>query len=428
MGSSLSSSSQPEPVECSEAPLVCATTVDELAAVPASAFETSRVVLHAIDLTGDRGGASRGLPVFSAPLARAVFLGCVLPASLRVRAAREGATIFPRLPDLPYRLFRGLYGGVELYEGFDEADEAAVWTDRRVYDHYQRTGAPGAGDVLEGVARALHDFSVRRALHEFVDEPGRRVAGIMGGHSLARTAEDYREVARLSRALTRSGYTVVHGGGPGAMEAASLGAFLAPHPDGALDDALAELGRVPTFRDGTHRWVASALAVRRRYLVDGGAGNGVSLAVPTYLYAHEPTTVFSSHVAKLFENSVREASLLAIATSGLVVAPGSAGTVMEVFADACEGVYGSVKDAAGQPIFSPMVFLNERFWTEELPVMPLLRRLAERARNPEFGQLLFCAGSGDEAVRLVEENDPMRDGRRPAFASPSPAPGSGEEQ
>jgi predicted Rossmann-fold nucleotide-binding protein len=59
----------------------------------------------------------------------------------------------------------------------------------------------------------------------------------MGGHAVPRGDETYRAAAELGASLTAAGRTVLTGGGPGAMEAANLGAYLSPWPD-SLDDAL----------------------------------------------------------------------------------------------------------------------------------------------------------------------------------------------
>jgi hypothetical protein len=52
-------------------------------------------------------------------------------------------------------------------------------------------------------------------------------------------------------------------------------------------------------------------------------------------------------------------------------APGSAGTIQEVFQDAAQNHYESFGLA------SPMVFLDTTYWTETKPVYPLLCSLAE---------------------------------------------------
>ena len=51
--------------------------------------------------------------------------------------------------------------------------------------------------------------------------------------------------------------------------------------------------------------------------------------------------------------------------------------MQEIFQDACENYY------AGQSAVAPMVLLGRRYWTEELPVWPLLQALAAgRAMEP----------------------------------------------
>ena len=51
-------------------------------------------------------------------------------------------------------------------------------------------------------------------------------------------------------------------------------------------------------------------------------------------------------------------------------APGSAGTVQEVFQDATQNHYGLFAT------LSPMVFLDVDFWRHTMPAEPLLRSLA----------------------------------------------------
>ena len=50
------------------------------------------------------------------------------------------------------------------------------------------------------------------------------VVAVMGGHGLERYDPEFARVARISRTLTRLGFLMVSGGGPGAMEAGNRGA------------------------------------------------------------------------------------------------------------------------------------------------------------------------------------------------------------
>lgn len=283
---------------------------------------------------------------------------------------------------LPFR--SEVYGPDELFEGFDPAD-ADSYARTPDFRAYRSTKLPASREV--GMLRALHDQSITDARDDLL--AGRRVVAIMGGHTLARTAPAYAEVAGLARALAREGFLVVSGGGPGAMEATHLGALLAPHPDGRLDDALAHLARVDAFPD-EERLVAPGGSVDRDALqalhawqvpafelVAGlaPAERGMSLAVPTWFYGQEPPTPFASHIAKYFSNSLREDGLLAIAGDGVVYAEGRAGTVQEVFQDAAQNAYHVIRER-----FSPMAFLDTGgCWSQRLVVEPLLRELFDPA-------------------------------------------------
>ena len=96
-----------------------------------------------------------------------------------------------------------------------------------------------------------------------------------------------------------------------------------------------------------------------------------SVSIPTWLYGHEPSTPFATHIAKLFENALREDGLLTIAKGGVVYAPGSAGTMQEVFQDAVQNHYLSFGYS------SPMIFLGIDYWSKTIPVYNLLTSLSE---------------------------------------------------
>lgn len=320
----------------------------------------------------------------------AVFLGCVVEPAVQRRLIRE-ATVFPRFPDLPFRAFRSrLYGAEELFAGYTPGDPATMASafDTQVYHWFDATRR--GHNVVDLLAQRVHDHSIDDALeHLLAGGTRKRVVAIMGGHGMRRDDASYAEVARLARELTRSGFVCASGGGPGAMEATNFGAWMAPHADEALAEALAMLADAPTF-EPIPNWLDVAFAVRTRWPLAEGTLN--SLGIPTWHYGHEPPNVFASHIAKYFANSIREDGLLAIALAGVVFAPGSAGTIQEVFQDAAQNHYKSFGVA------SPMVFMGRDYWTREKPVYPLLAQLAE---GHDYGELLAIEDDAEAIAALL---------------------------
>jgi predicted Rossmann-fold nucleotide-binding protein len=310
--------------------------------------------VQSVDLT-DRTDA-----LLAADVTGAVFLGCPMTREAAARVGAAGALVFPPIPGLPFDPYRGfVYTPDELFDGLDEGYEATP--DARSYAWFRRTRSDG--DVFASMLRAVHDDSVSDALDELL--VGARVVGVMGGHAMARGTEAYAGAARLGRALARAGFTVATGGGPGAMEAANLGAYAAPFEDTMLTDALRVLAKVPSFVPSVTEWARAAFEVRGRW-----PGGGPSVAVPTWFYGHEPPNAFAAHIAKYFSNATREDGLLARCTAGVVFLPGAAGTVQEIFDNATPNYY----ESRGEP--TPMVLVDRAHWTEHLPAWPLLRALA----------------------------------------------------
>jgi predicted Rossmann-fold nucleotide-binding protein len=119
----------------------------------------------------------------------------------------------------------------------------------------------------------------------------------------------------------------------------------------------------------------------------------VSLGVPTWLYGHEPATPFATHIAKYFDNSIREDSILTIAKGGIIYSPGSAGTMQEIFQEAVQNHYLSFGYA------SPMIFMNKEYWTEEMPVYRLMEHLVEKGKYKNL--LMTITDSTSEIVQTI---------------------------
>src|SRR5699024_3974997 len=100
-------------------------------------------------------------------------------------------------------------------------------------------------------------------------------------------------------------------------------------------------------------------------------------------------------------NALREDLLLAHSTHGLVVLPGAAGTVQEVFQMATRLYYEvDTTEEDGRPArpLTPLVLVGVEHWTSRLPVWPLLRALVDGRR---MGQVLNLVDIGEEAAALL---------------------------
>lgn len=287
---------------------------------------------------------------------RTTFAGCAMSEADQHLHAMRGALLLPSVDGTPIDPHRS-----RLYRP-DELFDTASWAtslDGRAYAWRQTATDPDA--VL---ARAMHDEGIDQALTEWV--AGRQIVGVMGGHDMKRGEDRFRDAALLGRSLGRR-FTVATGGGPGAMEGANLGAAFAREDGSALDEALRILAAAPGFRPSVDEWIRAARDAR-----DLLADPTQSLGVPTWHYGHEPPNLFATTIAKYFRNALRESVLLELCGRGIVFLPGAAGTVQEVFQDACENYY-----AADDRAVAPMVLVGREYWTETLPVWPLLTALAK---------------------------------------------------
>lgn len=295
-----------------------------------------------------------------------VVLGGVVPPAVATHLSAAGAVVFPASVDAPVNVYRSsLYTPAQLYDGLERGYDTTP--DALAY-HWSRD-ARLTDDVYATVLRGLHDDAIEDALREALD--GLPVVGVMGGHDVVRGSVTYADAARLGHAVASAGRVVLTGGGPGAMEAANLGAWCADST--ALASALQAVAAVPSFRPSIDAWAGTAFAVRAA--AEGGpragqsGGHVRSIGVPTWFYGHEPPNVFCDAIAKFFSNALREDLLLAASSAGIVVLPGAAGTVQEIFQVATRLYY------AARP-GPPLILVDETHWTTTVPVWPALSALA----------------------------------------------------
>jgi predicted Rossmann-fold nucleotide-binding protein len=280
-----------------------------------------------------------------------------------------------------------LYTVEELMAGY-RSDAPMQSLDARLAAHVKACGTP-PGDVEEAIAQVVHDQGVDRAMRAYVAASlatGRHVVGVMGGASTPRDAPAYRLAAVTAKALSEAGFLVATGGGLGIMEAGNVGAYFAGRPDDELHVAIDDLKRCPIYHGNEAQYVDAA-----RMITAGQPAGAPSLAVATWRFDEEPISQFATHIAKLFQNSVREDGLLSIADGGVAYFAGGFGTLREIFQDLAQN------SAAPPARQMGMVFVDTAAYGDPGSPFHLARSLAGRAVAP-FDDLITLADSADGVV------------------------------
>jgi predicted Rossmann-fold nucleotide-binding protein len=284
-----------------------------------------------------------------------------------------------------------LYGVDELMAGY-RSDAPMQSLDARLAAHVKASGVPPS-DVDEAIAQVVHDQGVDAAMRAFVVRSraeGRNVAGVMGSSSTPRDAPAYLLAAETAKALTEAGFLVATGGGLGIMEAGNLGAYFAGSTAAELHAAIDHLKRCPVYRGHEAQYVDTA-----RSLTAGRGPGASSLAVATWRYGAEPISQFATHIAKLFQNSVREEGLLSIADAGVAYFGGGFGTLSEIFQDLAQ-------NSAVPPVCQmPMVFVDTAAYGHPRSAFQLARARA-RSATPPFDDLISLADSAEAVAAAIE--------------------------
>lgn len=341
-------------------------TIEEFLAVLDSGDNLSNCIVQGLNL---EAFTER---LMAATLTDAYFLGCEMSLSLSSSIQAKGGFVFPPFKGLVYKPFRPfLYTASELYDNFDwqDPDSYKQSLDYKILEQWREQGGVSTKSLAYAMSQRLHDESITNAAYDFLrtmQTERRGIVAIMGGHDMMRTEPSYLSIATMSWLLTRAGYVMVSGGGPGAMEATHVGAWFADRTLLEMETAISEMSAAPIYKD--REWLSLAFKTMVKYPTT--SNSHFSLGVPTWLYGHEPPTPFASHIAKYFANSLREDGLVTIATGGIIYAPGSAGTIQEIFQDLTQNHYLTTGMA------SAMVFYGVDYWTVTKPVYPLVKSLA----------------------------------------------------
>ena len=339
-----------------------------------------------------------------------IFLSCTLCPVSTFAIVKAGGVIIPDSQFLSFPAHRErLYSAGEIFEGYRGGglEDYQRSYDYKVYREFMFGGKHDTPlDV--GLFRYLHDHSITDALYDLIRD--KKVVAIMGGHGMARKDPYYSKIAKLSRRLTKAGFLMVSGGGPGGMEATHLGAYFAARPEAQMMEAIAQMSLRPKGAKAGKEyadddWLKRAWDILKAYpQTEAETEKYPSIGIPTWFYGHEPPSPFPTHIAKYFSNSIREDGLLMIARHGVIFAPGSAGTRQEVFQDAAQNHYGT----SGH--YSPMIMLGKDYWNGKTdddysyPVWPLLKQSA----SDNYRSLLAISDDEDEIEALIKAYNPEK--------------------
>lgn len=348
------------------------------------------------------------------------FLGCPMEIELLKIAAEAGCLILPPIPselanEIPFEPYTiALYTPSELYAGFNPNRPETIdnYKDRKIYLTFKdKNGAEIEVDDDVKLIRRMHDATINDALNNLIAPFKTKIVAIMGGHDISRAHASYANTAYLALDLANEGYTIATGGGPGLMEAANLGAYAAgfSNPRNLIADVIEKIKNHNAVNNDYTEWMKAGYSAWSEMGSPEFPTKSMNIGIPTWFYGHEPPNLFATDVAKYFENSIREEGLLAIAQGGIVFMQGNAGTVQEIFQDACQNYYGNY-----DKLRSPMVLFESEYWNppsmdltdrknKRKQVFPLLHKLAF---EKGFEDYVAIADSNSDVIAFIKSHPP----------------------
>lgn len=340
-----------------------------------------------------------------------LFLGGEMTKEIAGHITLTGGLVILNRKEVSFKIHRAkLYKPLELFKGFDLNNPEGYHAtfDYKIYKEYVNTGMENPTSILISLARRLHDHSITDALDELI--ANKKIVAIMGGHAMERKNPYYLKIAKIARVLTQKGFLLVSGGGPGAMEATHVGAYFSHRTEQEMEQGIREMSQRPPNAPANKEyadadWLHRAWKVFHNYpIAKKHKKTSMSIGVPTWLYGHEPPSIFATHIAKYFANSVREDGLLTIAKHGVIFAPGSAGTTQEIFQDATQNHYAPYnKHKAFKKQVSPMILFGVKAWTKDRPLWDFMQ---EVSKGKPYGELLRLTESIDEVIDAIVSYKP----------------------
>ena len=240
-----------------------------------------------------------------------------------------------------------------------------------------------------GARPALHDAGIDDALVDAMlawqAHGATTVVGVMGGHAEPRGYAAYRDGRDLAHELARAGRLVATGGGPGVMEAANLGAFLAGRPPSELDAAIDQLATAPDFHDH-ERYTAAALRGpsglpgRSRHRTPGAARRAGRTHLAVRPRAGEPVRRWHRQV--LLQRASGRTPCCGWPGAGWSSRPAGRAPYRRCSRPPPR------RSTAPTATSGPLVFLGRDFWTDTVPVRSLLEPLLAASPHGDLSGLI----------------------------------------